>query len=180
MANRHRYIDGMIGIRRYQLTIMEDSIMTRSGFQTLMAHNLFDYYKRYLNHEVALNRAMEPSDIQELYDYNHEVRQNYIDTFQKKFSWQDMINNHETAWLSLKDTILHIIWVEDSWINYSIQGLEDPNRPFPYSKYKSWDAITGYNFEVISKVNYYLSSIQLEDLHKAAPRTNIDGIRRTF
>jgi hypothetical protein len=23
---------------------------------------------------------MEPSDIQELYDYNHEVRQNYIDT----------------------------------------------------------------------------------------------------
>jgi hypothetical protein len=77
MANRHRYIDGMIGIRRYQLTIMEDSIMTRSGFQTLMAHNLFVYYKRYLNHKVALNRAMEPSDIQELYDYNQI---NYIDT----------------------------------------------------------------------------------------------------
>ena len=41
-----------------------------------------------------------------------------------------MIKNHETAWLSLKDTLLHIIWAEDSWINYSIQGLEDPNRPF--------------------------------------------------
>jgi uncharacterized damage-inducible protein DinB len=152
---------------------------TRSGVQTLMVHNVFDYFKRYLNHKVAPNRAMEPSYFKELFSYNHKVRQNYIDTFQKKFSWQDMIKNHETAWLSLKDTILHIIWVEDSWINYSIQGLEDPNRPFPYSKYNSWDAITGYNFEVISKVNYYLSSIKSEDIHKVASRNNIDGIRRT-
>jgi uncharacterized damage-inducible protein DinB len=52
-------------------------------------------------------------------------------------------------------------------------------RPFPYSKYNSWDSITGHNFEVISKVNYYLSSIKLEDLDKATTRTNIDGIRRT-
>jgi uncharacterized damage-inducible protein DinB len=65
---------------------------------------------------------MEPSDFKELFTYNHKVRQNYIDTFQKKFSWQDMIKNYETAWLSLKDTLLHIIWAEDSWINYSIQG----------------------------------------------------------
>ena len=26
----------------------------------------------------------------------------------------------------LKHTLLHIIWVEDSWINYSINNLEDP------------------------------------------------------
>ena len=31
-----------------------------------------------------------------------------------------------------------ITWAEDSWINYSIQDLEDPNRPFPYEKYNSW------------------------------------------
>ena len=85
---------------------------------------------------------MEISDHKELFDYNHIVRQN---AFKQKLSWEDMIKNRKTQWLSLKDTLLHIIWVEDSWINYSIQGLEDPNRPFPYSNYNSWIAIDDYN-----------------------------------
>lgn len=88
---------------------------------------------------------METSDFKELFNYNHTVRQNYIDVFKKTLSWEDMVKNHETGWLSLKDTLLHIIWVEDSWINYSIQGLEDPNRPFPYSNYTSWRTIDYYN-----------------------------------
>ena len=65
-------------------------------------------------------------DFRELFIYNHTVRQNYIDTFKKTLTWEQMIKNHETGWLSLKDTLLHIIWAEDSWINYSIQGLEIP------------------------------------------------------
>ena len=88
---------------------------------------------------------MDALDFKELFAYNHTVGQNYIDTFQKTLSWEQMINNHETAWPSLKDTLLHIIWAEDSWINYSIQGLEDPNRPFPYSKYNSLKDIEDYN-----------------------------------
>jgi uncharacterized damage-inducible protein DinB len=122
---------------------------------------------------------MEPSDFKELFTYNHTVRQNYIDAFKKNLLWPDMIKNHETAWLSLKDTLLHIIWAEDSWINYSIQGLEDPNRPFPYSNYKSWSVIDDYNIECISKVNNYLSSLKPDDLYKSVSRINNDGIRRT-
>ena len=57
---------------------------------------------------------MEPSDIKELFMYNHIVRQSYIDEFQKNIPWQEMVRNHDIAWLSLKDTLLHIIWVEDN------------------------------------------------------------------
>ena len=99
---------------------------------------------------------MELSHFKELFNYNHSVRQNYIDAFKQKLSWEDMIKNRETGWLSLKDTLLHIIWVEDSWINYSIQGLEDPNRPFPYSNYNSWHAIDDYNLTSTLKINEYL------------------------
>ena len=67
---------------------------------------------------------MDPFDFKELFTYNHTVRQNYIHIFQKTLSWEDMVKNHETGWLSLKDTLLHIMWAEDSWINYSIRGLE--------------------------------------------------------
>ncbi len=106
---------------------------------------------------------MEIADFKELFTYNHTVRQNYIDTFKQKLTWEDMVRNRETAWLSLKDTLLHIIWAEDSWINYSIQDLDDPNRPFPYDKYNSWGAIDNYNFNCTSKVNNYLKSLKPED-----------------
>ena len=41
---------------------------------------------------------------------------------QKPGNWVVIIERHAAAY----------IWVEDSWINYSVQGLEDPNRPFPF------------------------------------------------
>jgi uncharacterized damage-inducible protein DinB len=122
---------------------------------------------------------MEPSDIKELFMYNHTVRQSYIDEFQKNIPWQEMVRNHDTAWLSLKDTLLHIIWVEDTWINYSIQGLEDPNRPFNYSKYQTWNSIIEYNSRIVSKVDEYLSNIKLEDLDRKVWRINNDCIKRT-
>src|ERR671912_2925598 len=75
-----------------------------------------------------------------------------------------MTKNHETA--------------EDTWINYSIQGLEDPHRPFNYSKYQTWNSIAVYNSKVISKVDEYLSNINQEDLGRIVWRTNNDGITR--
>ena len=122
---------------------------------------------------------MEISDFKELFNYNHTVRQNYIDVFKEKLSWEDMIKNRQTGWLSLKDTLLHIIWVEDSWINYSIQDLEDPNKPFPYSNYNSWNAIDDYNLSSTLKINNYLSSLTANDLRRPVSRINNDRVKRT-
>jgi uncharacterized damage-inducible protein DinB len=122
---------------------------------------------------------MEPSDFREFFIYNHKVRQDYVSAFKRTLTWQDMTANHETAWLSLKDTLLHIIWAEDTWINHSIQDIEDPNRPFNYSKYQTWYSIEEYNSKVTSKVDKYLSSIKQEDLDRKVYRVNNDGIRRT-
>ena len=121
---------------------------------------------------------MYPLNFKELFTYNHTIRQNYINSFKNTLSWKQMIENHETGWLSLKDTLLHIIWAEDSWINYSIKGLEDPNRPFPYFEYDLWKPIEKYNAKVISKVNDYLSSLTEESFCKPVSRLNNDGIRR--
>jgi uncharacterized damage-inducible protein DinB len=89
-----------------------------------------------------------------------------------------MTANYNTAWLSLKDTLLHIIWAEDSWINYSINDLEDPNRPFDFAIYDSWRRIVDYNNKVVSKVNRYLKKIDDKDLEKTVYRINSDGIGR--
>jgi uncharacterized damage-inducible protein DinB len=89
-----------------------------------------------------------------------------------------MNKNRETAWVYMKDTLLCIMWVGDTWINYSIQALEDPNGPFPYHKYQTWNALIDYNQQVTSKTKKYLSDIQKKDLLKRVFRVNNDGIRR--
>src|SRR5579872_1795999 len=102
--------------------------------------------------------------IQEFFEYNHRVRGNYMQMMIKDMPWEELVKNRETSWLSLKDTILHIIWVNDSWINYSINGLEDPNRPFPFTKYNTWEAIINYNSTVTSKINAYISKLTPDEL----------------
>ena len=89
-----------------------------------------------------------------------------------------MNKNRETAWVSMKDTLLHIMWVEDTWINYSIRGLDDPNRPFSYHEHQSWNALIDYNQEVTSKTKKYLFDIQKEDLLRPVFRVINDGIRK--
>lgn len=87
---------------------------------------------------------------------------------------------HGTAWLSLVDTLLHIIWTEDFWINNSIQYKDDPNRPCRYSEYRDWNSIVYYNNQVTSKVDKYLSNLRIGHLGKTVFRTNNDGIRRRW
>jgi uncharacterized damage-inducible protein DinB len=77
-----------------------------------------------------------------------------------------------------EDTLLHIIWADDTWINHSIQYIENPNRSFNYSKYQTWYSIEEYNSKITSKVDKYLSSIRQEDLDRKVYRANNDDIRR--
>lgn len=79
--------------------------------------------------------------------------------------------------MSIKDMLLHIMWAEDSWINYSIRGLEDPRRPFPFKDYQSWEAIIDYNDKVVAQVNEYLSELAEPELGRKVWRVNNDGIR---
>lgn len=72
------------------------------------------------------------------------------------------------------NTLLHIIWTKDSWINYSINNLEDPNRSFDFSKYGSWEKIVDYNNRVVSKVNSYFVNLKDRDLVKKVYRINND------
>jgi hypothetical protein len=80
----------------------------------------------------------------------------------------------------INHTLLHIIWAEDSWINYSINDLEDPNRPFNFSKYDSWEKIVDYNNKVVSKVSNYFVNLNDKDLVKTVYRINNDGIRKSI
>lgn len=119
-------------------------------------------------------------DFRQLFAYNHKVRSGYIEMLRETLTWEDLVKNRETAWLSIRNTLLHIIWAEDSWINYSIAGLEDPRRPFPFNDYQNWDSVTEYNGQVVAKVDEYLSGLGEPELGRKVSRVNNDGVRRTI
>jgi uncharacterized damage-inducible protein DinB len=73
---------------------------------------------------------LDAADFVEMFRYNHGVRAAYLERLPELLPWDELAKNRETAWLSIKDTMLHIIWAEDTWVNYSMQGLDDPRRPF--------------------------------------------------
>lgn len=75
---------------------------------------------------------------------------------------------------------MHVIWTEDSWVHYSIQGLEDPRRPFPFNAYQNWQEVLSYNNEVIAKTQRYFTTLTELELNRKVSRINKDGIRRTI
>ena len=123
---------------------------------------------------------MNVDDYKELFEYNHKVRKSLVDYLQKKLPWAEIIKNRETGWLSLRNTLLHIMWAEDTWIHYSVQGLDDPRRPFPFDQYQSWHDIEAYNSEVVSKTARYFQSLTAAELDRKVTRVNKDGVRRTI
>ena len=123
---------------------------------------------------------MNPDDFMQFFAYNHKVRAGYIEMLSKTLTWDDLIKNRETAWLSIRDTLLHIIWAENTWINYSIRGLQDPRRPFPFNEYQNWESIIEYNSRAVAKVDQYLSDLEEPELGRKVWRVNNDGVRRTI
>jgi uncharacterized damage-inducible protein DinB len=124
--------------------------------------------------------------MREIFNYNHTVREIYISRLRENLSWTEIIKYRGTKLKSLKDTLLHIVWVEDTWINYTLHGTEDPNRPFPYDSYRSWADIISYNTQVVNKVNnflYSLTSIGRNEYHERLKvkvyRINNDGTKRS-
>ena len=111
------------------------------------------------------------------FHYNDTVRQIYIDMFKNNFSLAEDNSIRENR-LTLSKYTLHIIGTEDSRINYSINNLTDPIRPFPYCQYDNWRSITYYIRKVISYATHFITTnvkIKMNILKPGFRRKN-DGI----
>lgn len=123
---------------------------------------------------------MNVQDFQDLFRYNHGVRKSYLDSLPRLLPWDELARNRGTGWLSIKDTMLHIIWAEDTWVNYSMRGLEDPRRPFPYASYQKWEDVVSFSDRSTADTERRLSSMEEAGLDAQVWRVNSDGVKRTM
>lgn len=112
-------------------------------------------------------------NITRLLKYNQFLRRKYFETL-SRLSWEDMIKDRGASFASLRDIFLHIVFVLDAYVNYTLQG--NPNYPpLNFSEYDGMDKIKNYLDSVESKADAYLANITPQDLARNIERKQRDG-----
>ena len=108
-----------------------------------------------------------------LLEYSQFLRHKYLETL-SKLPWEEVVKDRGASFPSLRDIYLHIVFVVDAYINYTLQG----NRNYPninYNEYDSIEKITKYLEQVESKANAYLSKVTPEELARNIEIKQKDG-----
>ena len=108
-----------------------------------------------------------------LMEYNQFLNRKYLEAL-SKISWEDVIKDRSASFPSLRDIMLHVIAVTDSYINYVQTGTMD----FPdldYNEYDSIEKVTAYLEQEETNVNAYLSKVTPEELSRDVEIKRRDG-----
>lgn len=109
-----------------------------------------------------------------LMEYVTFLKHRYFDVL-SKLSWDELVRNRDASFNSMRDVFLHIVNVEDSYINYILAKKGGKYTPYDFSKFNSLDAIRRQMDEVEAKTKRCLSSITAEELAAQYEWTRFDG-----
>ncbi|MBN1664087.1 MAG: DinB family protein [Deltaproteobacteria bacterium] len=108
-----------------------------------------------------------------LLEYSQFLNRKYLEAM-GKLPWEDVVKDRGASFPSLRDIYLHIVFVEDAYINYAVQG--NPKYPsINYNDYDNMEKINQYLEQVDSKANAYISKITPEELTRNVERKQRDG-----
>jgi uncharacterized damage-inducible protein DinB len=104
-------------------------------------------------------------DIVELVRYNHAVRRLYLLAL-SALPWCDVVKPRGASFDSMRNIFLHLIFVEDRWINYILPGRFEEWITPPFDDFVDFDALERYVRRVHRHTNDYLAKLTPEDLRR--------------
>src|SRR3989337_4283990 len=114
------------------------------------------------------------NDAFRLMGYATFLKHRYFDAL-AKLAWDELVRNRDASFSSMRDVFLHIVNVEDSYINYILAKKGGKYTPYDFSKFSSLDAIRMQMNEVEAKTKRCLSSITAKELAAQYEWTRFDG-----
>ncbi len=114
------------------------------------------------------------SDAFRMMDYVTFLKHRYFDVL-SKLSWKELTQNRGASFNSIRDVFLHIVNVEDSYINYILAKKGGKYTPYDFSKFNNIEAIKKQMDEVEAKTKRCLSSITEKELTAEYEWTRFDG-----
>ncbi len=97
--------------------------------------------------------------------YNHAVRELYYDAMMK-LSWEEVIKPRGASFDSIRNVFLHLILVEDRWINYTIPGRLKDWVDQNFDDYTTFDALKSYMLYTKNSTEEYLQKLTQEELNR--------------
>jgi len=102
-------------------------------------------------------------DVLVLWEYVASLKHRYFDAL-AKLSWEELVQDRNASFNSLRNVFLHIVNVEDSYINYIIAKKGGKYLPYDFDKFIDIDAVRRKMDKVEAKTNRCLSSTSSKEL----------------
>lgn len=108
---------------------------------------------------------MNVHDLARLFAYVADLRHRFLATF-RDIGWEATLASRGATSDSLRDLLVHVLEVEDSYLHYDIRGEPWPHGERPPQAFDSFDALEACDQEVAQKARQFFASLQEEDLRR--------------
>ena len=113
-------------------------------------------------------------DIFELWRYVTTLKHKYFDTL-AKLPWEELVRNREASFNSIRNVFLHIISVEESYVNFILSKKGGKYIPYDFEKFSNMESIRRQMEEVEAKTKKCLLSLKEKNLVEQYEWTRPDG-----
>jgi uncharacterized damage-inducible protein DinB len=109
---------------------------------------------------------VNPDDVRGIVAYNRAVLTRYERAL-RRLSWKESGKDRGTGHLSLRDTYIHIVQVQDGWLNFVVPARfsEMEGRPDPF-EFRSWKEIGTWANAVFRDVDARTAKLTPRELRR--------------
>jgi uncharacterized damage-inducible protein DinB len=107
---------------------------------------------------------VEPREVQKFFDYLIDSRARFLDTF-RSLGWDEFGRDRGASWGSMLNIFLHLLDVEEGWLQYGARGRpiqEGPDRSA--AAYSNFEAVAADNERVGAGTREFLRRLTGDDL----------------
>jgi uncharacterized damage-inducible protein DinB len=113
-------------------------------------------------------------DVSELVRYTDKVRSLYYEAL-SKLEWEEVEKPRRISFDSMRDVFLHLIVVEDRWINYTLRGEFSKWKDPAFDDFKDFESLKGYMTRIHDSTNKFLQTLEPADYLKRVSNPWIEG-----
>lgn len=107
---------------------------------------------------------MDVTDLEQLFTYVAGLRRRFLDRF-RELGWEEATRNREATHHSMRNILVHLMDVEDSYVQETLQGNPVPELdPEDFGKFEDLEA---YDRDLTARTMSYLETLPAEGLSRA-------------
>jgi uncharacterized damage-inducible protein DinB len=101
-------------------------------------------------------------DVSELVGYNDEIRSLFYGAL-SKLEWEEVAKSRSLSFDSMRDVFLHLTFVEDRWINYTLVGEFSKWKDPVFNDFRDFESLKTYMIHIHKNTDKFLKTLKPAD-----------------